>query len=75
MASGMEKMLASLLGVEPEVMRETITEAIGLLTTISERFESIESKLDKLLDKDKGFCQNDLPDEIEGIEHAEETGH
>lgn len=50
MATGLEKMLASMLGISPEQMQETIGEAINLLTTISENFERIESKLDRIIE-------------------------
>ena len=50
MATGMEKMLASMLGVTPEQMQETINNSLTLLNTVSERFERLETKMDFLIE-------------------------
>lgn len=62
MATGMERMMASMLGVTPEQMQETIQNAVALLANINERFEVIERKQDEILA------------ELKGKENAEETG-
>ena len=51
MSTGMEKMLASMLGITPEQMKDTINEAVNLLGTISEKFERMENRLDKIAEK------------------------
>lgn len=45
---GMEAMLASLLGVTPEQMRETVANAIELLASLDARLSDIETKVSKV---------------------------
>lgn len=47
--NGMEMMLASLLGISKEEMRDTINNAVTLLGGMDARFKEIERKQDLLL--------------------------
>lgn len=48
---GMEMMLAQLLGITPEEMRETVRNAIELLGSLEGRFKAIEEKQDEILSR------------------------
>ena len=65
MATGMEKMIAAMLGISPEEMKATIGNAISLLSQLERRLNAIEAKV------------NDIHNHIHGektivtIEHKE----
>lgn len=46
---GLEKMVASMLGVTPEQMQQYIAEFQELLTTLRDRLATIEQKQDEIL--------------------------
>jgi len=57
--TAIEKMLASMLGITPEKMQETIAQAINLLQHLDDRLNNIETMIktlhdDKMADKAPG---------------------
>lgn len=45
MQTGLEKMVASMLGVTPEAMNAMVENAVGLLNTLDTRLKRIENAL------------------------------
>jgi len=46
--TGIEKMLASMLGITPEEMKDTINNAVNLLSSLEKRLNNIETKVKQI---------------------------
>lgn len=66
--NGMEKMIASMMGITPEKMQEIVQGAVNLLQSLDGRLSNIERQLDILVKRDAPVTLiEDKSDEREAV--------